>query len=92
MQDFKDLSNKQEIYISEILLKLNADQRRVFDRVTNTIMSGKSLLRLYISGKGGTGKSFLIKTIKCWIKLNLNKDTVITTPTGIAAFNIDGLT
>jgi len=34
----------------------------------------------------------LIKTIKCWIKLNLNKDTAVTAPTGIAAFNIDGLT
>jgi len=52
-------------------------------------MLGKSLLRLYVSG-GDTGKSFLIKTIKCWIKLNLNKDTAVTAPTGIT-FNIDGL-
>jgi len=65
-----------------MVLKLNADQRRVFDRVTNTIMSGKSLLRLYISGEGGTGKSFVIKTIKCWLKLDLNKATAITAPTG----------
>jgi len=52
-------------------------------------MSDKTL-RLYISGEGGTGKSFLIKTIKCWIKQNLDKDTAIA-PTGIAAFHIDGL-
>jgi len=32
---------------------------------------------------------FFIKTIKCWIKQNLNKDTVITAPTDIAVFNID---
>jgi len=32
MQDFKDLGNKfEEINISEIISKLNADQRRVFD-------------------------------------------------------------
>jgi len=33
----------------------------------------------------------LIKTVKCWIKQNLNKDTAIAAPTGIAAFNIDDL-
>ncbi|XP_026824779.1 uncharacterized protein LOC113561784 [Ooceraea biroi] len=51
-----------------------------------------SISRLYVSGEGGTGKSFLIKTIKCWIKQYLNKDTAIAAPTGIAAFNVDGLT
>ncbi|KAL6421582.1 hypothetical protein ACFW04_014311 [Cataglyphis niger] len=30
--------------------------------------------------------------IKCWIKQNLNKDTAVASPTGIATFNIDGLT
>ncbi|KYN09981.1 DNA repair and recombination protein PIF1 [Trachymyrmex cornetzi] len=77
MQDFKDLGDKQEIDVSEMISKLNADQRRVFDRVTNTIMSGKSLLRLYDSIK----YSSLIL-----------EDTAVTAPTGIAAFNIDGLT
>jgi len=92
MQDFKDLGNKcEEIDISEMISKLNADQRRVFDKVTKTVTSGK-ILQLYISGEGGSGKSFLIKTIKCWIKQNLNKDTAITAPTGIATFNIDDLT
>jgi len=53
--------------------------------ITSTVpvMLGKSLLRLYISGEEDTDKSFLIKTIKCWIKLNLNKDTAVTAPTGI---------
>jgi len=78
--------------MSEMISKLNTDQRRVFDKVTNTVMSDKSILRLYVSGEGGTGKSFLIKTIKYWIKQNLHKDTAIAAPTGIAAFNIDGLT
>ncbi|EZA57993.1 hypothetical protein X777_02001 [Ooceraea biroi] len=94
MQDFKDLGNKlvPEIDMSDMISKLNADQRRVFDKVINTVTSDKSLLRLYVSGEGGTGKSFFIKTIKCWIKQNLDKDTAIAAPTGIAAFNIDGLT
>ncbi|XP_018315695.1 ATP-dependent DNA helicase PIF1, partial [Mycetomoellerius zeteki] len=50
------------------------------------------VLRLYVSGKGGTDKSYLIKTIKCWLKQILKKDTAVAAPTGIAAFNIDGLT
>ncbi|XP_018403016.1 PREDICTED: ATP-dependent DNA helicase PIF1-like [Cyphomyrmex costatus] len=92
MQDFKDLGDKQEIDLSEMISKLNADQRRVFNRVTDTISSDKEILRLYVSGEGGTGKSFLIQTIKSWIKQNLNKDTAITAPTGMAAFNVNGLT
>ena len=45
-----------------------------------------------VSGEGGTGKSFLIKTIRQWIKQIIGKDTAVTAPTGIAAFNIEGLT
>jgi len=37
IQDFKDFSNKQEIDTSKIILKLNADRRRVFDRVTSNV-------------------------------------------------------
>ena len=94
MQDFRDLGNKidEKIDISEMIAKLNTDQRRVFDRVIDTVCSNNTVLRLYVSGEGGTGKSFLIKTIKCWIRQNLNKDTAVSAPTGIAAFNIDGLT
>ncbi|XP_036140876.1 uncharacterized protein LOC118644972 [Monomorium pharaonis] len=93
MQDFRDFGDKiEKIDVSEMIAKLNLDQKRVFDRVINTVKSDNSILRLYVSGEGGTGKSFLIKTIKCWIKQNLNKDTALAAPTGIAAFNIDGLT
>ncbi|KAL6433602.1 hypothetical protein ACFW04_006589 [Cataglyphis niger] len=95
MQDFKDFGNKmiREIDVSKMITKLNTDKKRVFDRVINTVNSDdKSILRLYVSGEGGTGKSFLIKTIKCCIKQNLNKNTAVAAPTDIAAFNIDGLT
>jgi len=90
MQNFKDLDNKcEEIDISKIISKLNIDQRRVFDKVTNTVMSHKSILRLYVNGEGNTGKIFSIKTIKCWIKQNPNKDTATAASTGIAAFNVN---
>ena len=42
--------------------------------------------------KVALGKSFLIKTIRQWIKQSIGKDTAVTAPTGIAAFNIEGLT
>jgi len=57
-------------------------------KLVSTIMSDKKLLQLYGNGEGDIGKSFLIKTIKCWIKQNISKDTAIATPTGIAAFGL----
>jgi len=47
---------------------------------------------MFISGCGGTGKSFLIKTIKTWVQLATGKDVAIAAPMGIAAFNCNGLT
>ncbi|XP_029173510.1 uncharacterized protein LOC114942334, partial [Nylanderia fulva] len=72
--------------------QLNEDQKRVFDGVCQVLQDKNQILRLYVSGEGGTGKSFLIETIKHWIRINLEKTTAISAPTGIAAFNIDGLT
>ncbi|KMQ84905.1 dna repair and recombination protein mitochondrial, partial [Lasius niger] len=53
MQDFKDLGDKviREIDVSEMIAKLNRDQKRVFDKVINTVQSDKSVLRLYVSGE-----------------------------------------
>ncbi|XP_070528976.1 uncharacterized protein [Cardiocondyla obscurior] len=77
MQDFKNLGEKtdENIDVSDMIAKLNADQLRVFDRVTDTVM-----LRYYAY--------MLVEKVE----LNLNKDTALAAPTGIAAFNIDGLT
>ena len=47
---------------------------------------------MFISGCGGNGKSYLIKTIKAWICLVTDKHVAVTAPTGIAVFNINGLT
>ncbi|XP_026827688.1 ATP-dependent DNA helicase PIF1-like [Ooceraea biroi] len=78
-----------------MVTQLNTDQKRIFDRITAALSdtNNNEVLRFYVSGEGGTGKSFLIKTIRCWIKKYIvDKDTAVTAPTGIAAFNIDGLT
>ena len=52
---------------------------------------------MFISQVGGTGKSFLIHTIRAMVNelWNDNKDSVrcaLAAPTGLVAFNIDGVT
>ena len=52
---------------------------------------------MFISGVGGTGKSFLIEAIKClvddiWHPKSGEIMCAIVAPTGIAAFNVGGLT
>ena len=47
---------------------------------------------MFVSGCGDIGKSYLIKTIKVWVYSSMGKQVAVTTPTGIAAFNINGLT
>ena len=54
-------------------------------------------LRIFISGVGGTGKLFLIEAIKClvddiWHPKSGEIMCAIVAPTGIAAFNVGGLT
>ena len=45
-----------------------------------------------MSGCGGTGKSFLIKTIREWVLSATDKGVAVVAPTGIAAVNINGMT
>ncbi|XP_074098875.1 ATP-dependent DNA helicase pif1-like [Cotesia typhae] len=78
--------------LADMIKNMNADQMKVFERIKNNILFDNTKLRLYVSGEGGTGKSFLINVIKRWIREELNRETVVTAPTGIAAFNINGLT
>uniref|UniRef100_A0A1X7VHD7 ATP-dependent DNA helicase n=1 Tax=Amphimedon queenslandica TaxID=400682 RepID=A0A1X7VHD7_AMPQE len=54
-------------------------------------------LRMFISGVGGTGKSFFIEAIKCqvddiWHPKSGEIMCAIVAPTGVAAFNVGGLT
>ncbi|XP_034939468.1 ATP-dependent DNA helicase PIF1-like [Chelonus insularis] len=80
-----------DIALSNLISALNEDQLRVFEKVKHTLQSKDSILRLYVSGAGGTGKSFLIDVIKHWIKNEMKKKVLVTAPTGIAAFNVNGI-
>ena len=93
MKDFHDAANNVNgDELSEIIAGLNIDQKSIFDKVISAINSKKEILRLFVSGEGGTGKSRLIQALQGYIKQNLGKETAVTAPTGIAAFNVNGST
>ena len=61
---------------------LGEEQKKLFKKMTETNET------MYITGKAGTGKSFLLKHFADSVK----KNTVIVAPTGISALNIGGQT
>ena len=92
---------------------LKSDQKRIFDKIKQHSSKQKQQedfssdsdvkvddiqpLRMFISVVGGTGKSFLIETIKCfldslWKAKPGELSCAIVAPTGLAAFNVGGLT
>ena len=93
--------------LDERIRMLNADQRRVFDRIKDHLLHQKRHedkqcqqddyvpLTMFVSGVGGTGKSFLIEAIKALIKSLWSSNDLlcaVAAPTGLAAFNIGGIT
>ena len=64
------------------LCKLSKEQQEIFN------LMDKTNINLFITGKAGTGKSYLLK----YFKKNTNKKVLYCAPTGIAAINIEGVT
>ena len=101
MVDFEELvCHVNPDDVQNMIAQLNDDQLRVFNKVKTTIEAQVStgarddaeLCRMFISGCGGTGKSFLIKTVRAWVQVATGKDVIVAAPTGIAARNVNGLT
>lgn len=61
---------------------LNEEQKQTFDLLNN------SSDNFYVTGKAGTGKSYLLRTFV----QNTKKQVAIVAPTGIAAINVSGQT
>jgi len=89
-QDKNNYENLADAYES-----LNVDQKRIVDRVVNHVCSKDSAIRLIVSGQGGTGKSRVIDVLN---RLICSKDSsstisaIVAAPTGLSAFNINGVT
>eukprot|EP00731_Ephydatia_muelleri_P023421 Em0015g1004a len=110
MEDVYQLNDSpsEAVNIDDMVAKLNQDQARVFDRIVTHLVHQKrhedcqstcsSLQPLYmfLSGVGGTGKSFLIHTFKAKIAQLWTDMGALTcalcAPTGLAAYNINGVT
>lgn len=65
-------------------MELTKSQKEAFD----AYLEGKSF---FLSGKAGTGKSFLIRRIVDDARLR-GKNVIVCAPTGVAALNVDGAT
>ena len=93
----------------ELVSSLNIDQKRVFQLVKyhleHQLQHENGACRctdmkpfyMFVSGVGGTGKSFLIKTIRALVTKvwHNEKDSLlcaVSAPTGLAAFNVGGVT
>ena len=108
MKDLFDINTNQPdtLSLEQRVAMLNTDQRRVFDKVKAHFLHQKeheankcacdfTPLRMFVSGVGGTGKSFLIETIKSLVGHLWPSDDLtcaVAAPTGLAAFNVGGVT
>ena len=85
--DRKDMFKKQwesARVVSRSFDGLTLGQQQVFDLV-------KAGRNVYLTGLGGTGKSYVVEKIIQWAK-DSGKNTIVCAPTGIAALNIGGTT
>lgn len=88
-----NLNSEYHEDVNNLINNLNSDQLRVFNFIKESLSSkNKQPIRHFVSGVRGTGKSFLIKTIKTYINIVVKKNVAITAPTGILAYNIEGMT
>ena len=109
MDDLADMNVREPdaLTLDERVVMLNADQRRVFERIRNHLFHQQrhetnqcqcdeiKPLNMFVSGVGGTGKSFLIETVKAQVEALWPSDGLtcaIAAPTGLAAFIIRGVT
>ena len=92
--------------LNDLVSSLNVDQARIFHQVKTHLehqvqhesdmckCSDFKPLHMFISGVGGTGKSFLIRALVSEVWHNEKESLVcaVSAPTGLAAFNVGGVT
>ena len=101
MKEVVEINNSDTLTLEDRITMLNDDdQRRIFNQIKNHLFHQKQhedneCQCEFVSGVGGTGKSFLIETTKAlvnniWPSNDLT--CAIAAPTGLAAFNVGGVT
>ena len=109
MHDVHDM-DCDTIGLSGSIVMLNEDQRWIFEQVTDHLnhqwrhehdeckCKDMKPLHMFVSGVGGTGKSFLIETLRSQVKEiwkhHVGNDTTcaVAAPTELAAYNVGGMT
>ena len=74
-------ANVLEHQVNDGFSVFNPEQRDVFSRVQDAILSNKQLL-MFVDGKAGRGKTFLVNTLCAWVR-SVGK---IALPTATSAF------
>ena len=108
MHDVLDMNaiTCNDLTLEERVAMLNTDQGHIFENVKAHLLHQQchetrececdlKPLHMFVSGVGGTGKSFLIETNKAWVNSTWSLDCLtcaIAAPTGLAAFNVGGIT
>lgn len=94
-KQLKDIMYRQEI--DHIASELNSGDDIIEDSNEKTLdeeqlwaynIMNTSDTNMFITGKAGTGKSYLLK----YFVENTHKKTIVMAPTGVAALNINGVT
>lgn len=111
MNDICDGDAVCDVDLNERISKLNKNQCRIFDNLSNHFQyqqrheNGEcdckhfKPVHMFISGVGGTGKSFLIETIRAkvaeiWKGSGIDGEImcVVAAPTNLATYIINGVT
>ncbi|MCG8079346.1 MAG: AAA family ATPase, partial [Candidatus Thiodiazotropha taylori] len=74
---------------------MSDSQRTAFETIQNHDPFCNPPLHLFITGGAGTGKSFLLRLIREYLlrkSTSLLPNVLVAAPTGVAAYNINGLT
>ena len=102
----RNVNSGDKLSLDDTVAKVNADQRRIFDGVKSHFLHQRQHeanecqcdfkpLRMFVSGVGGTVKSFLIEAINALVASIWPSDGLtcaVAAPTGLAAFNVGGIT
>lgn len=81
-EDNNLIETKEELKTADTVAELNEEKSEIFNLMDNTNKN------LFITGKAGTGKSYLLK----YFRAKTQKRVLYCAPTGIAALNINGVT
>ena len=108
MSDVLDMNTTSsgKLSLEDRAAMLNDDQRHIFEKIKAHLLHQQQHegsecscdfkpLTMFVSGVGGTGKSFLIEAIKALVCSIWSLDGLlcaVAAPTGLAAFNVGGIT